>query len=103
MARIRPFSPIIVYTKDVSKGGELQQIFLINYDGSDKYKYEDFKPKRIFGIGFDGKIITLSAASMKTIELWILKPYDKSERVYESNQLFFVTDVGYNKVVGKVY
>ena len=101
VAPIRPTSPLVVYSRDVSKGKELQQVFVIDCRGGKEFKFEDFEPKRIFGMGFDGNIIALSAASEKAIEIWILKPYSESKKVYETNLLLFVTDVGYGKIVGQ--
>ena len=100
VASIRPTSPLIVYTRDVSKGKELHQVFYTDVQGREEFKFEGLKPRRIWGVEFDGNLIGMSSASEKAIELWMLKPEGEVEKVYETNAMISVTDIGYGKVIG---
>jgi len=101
VASIRPTSPLVVYTRDVSKGREQHQVFYTDIQGREEFKFEEMMPRRIWGIDFDGELIGVSAASEKAIELWVLKPDGEVEKVYETNSILFLTDVGYGKIVGQ--
>ena len=100
IASVRPTSPLIVYTRDVSKGRELHQVFHIDLRSREEFKFENIEPRRISGIDFDGELIAISTASEKAMELWTLKPTGSVEKVYETGLLLFVTDIGGNRIVG---
>jgi len=100
VASLRATSPLVIYTRDVSKGKELHQVFYTDVYGKEEFKFEKLKPRRIWGIEFDGNLIGVSSASEKAIELWVLKPDGEVEKVYETNAIISVTDIGYGKIVG---
>ena len=93
-------SPYIIFTRDVSKGRELQQVFVININNKKEFKFENFTPKRIFSIDYNGELIALSAVSEKGIGLWIGKPFSELEKVYETDKIMIVYDLSKDYVVG---
>ena len=101
LAPVRPKSPLIVYTYDVSKGKELQQVFVNDVEGKNEVKIEDMPPRRVLGIGFDGETIALATASKGSMELWLLRPKGGAEMLYSINAIVFVTDYNDGKIVGQ--
>ena len=100
-ASTRRESPLVVFTKDVSRGRELQQVYGVDCRGGEEMRFEGMEPRRIFGFDFDGEIVGLSAASERAVELWVARPGERAEKVYETSALLFATDVGYGKIVGQ--
>ncbi|RLF20077.1 MAG: hypothetical protein DRZ82_03485 [Thermoprotei archaeon] len=98
---VRQKSPLIVYTYDVSKGRELQQVFVNDVKGGKEVKINEMEPRRVLGLGFDGESIALGAVGEKGMELWLLRPDGSAEKVHEVNALLFVTDYNDGKIVGQ--
>ena len=100
-APIRSSSPLVVYTRDVSRGRELQQVFIVDARGGEERGLEGMKPRRVLGVGFDGKRVALAAATGRMMELWILEPGNGAEKVHEIGALLFVTDYNDDRIVGQ--
>jgi dienelactone hydrolase len=100
-ASVRQKSPFVVYTYDVSKGRELEQVFINEVEGGKETRLEGMKPRRILGLGFDGETIALAATTEKIMELWLLRPDGEAERIHEVGAMLFVTDYNDGKIVGQ--
>jgi len=101
LAPVRSKSPLVVYTYDVSKGRELQQVFVNHVEGGKEFRIEKMGPRRVLGMGFDGETIALGAATEKAMELWRLTPSGEAEKLYETHALLFVTDYNDGRIVGQ--
>lgn len=100
VADIKSTSPLVIYVRDVSGGKELHQVFTINVNDFKEEVAVDFKPKRIFGISFDGERTAFSCAGEREIEIYIAEPEKKYEKVYGVNALVIVSSNHENLVAG---
>ncbi|RLE74268.1 MAG: hypothetical protein DRJ56_07830 [Thermoprotei archaeon] len=100
VAAVRPNSPLVVYAKDVGAGRELHQVFCVDVWGGEERAIEGMEPRRVFGVEFDGEIVAVSAASERSVELWVMRPGGEAERVHKTRSIIVVSDVGGGKVVG---
>ena len=100
VAAPRPESHYVIYTKDVSGGRELQSVYAVDARSGESFALEGFEPKRVLGIGFDGKRAALAAAG-EGVELWLLEPGGKAEKLYRTDAMMFVTDFADGLVVGQ--
>lgn len=100
VADVKSKSPLIIYIRDVTDGKELHKVFTINVNEPKEKILVDFKPKRIFGISFDGERIALSCAGEKEVEIYTAKPDGKYEKVYGVKALIIVTSNDGNLITG---
>lgn len=100
VADIKTKSPLVIYTRDVTGGKELHNVYSININELREKVIVDFKPRRIFGISFDGERIALSCAGEKEVEIYIAKTEGKYEKIYELKALAIVTSNDKNLVTG---
>ncbi|MEM1509103.1 MAG: S9 family peptidase [Thermofilaceae archaeon] len=100
VASTRHESPYVIYTRDVSKGRELQQVYAVNVKTAESFALEEFKPHRVLGLGFDGKNVALAAAG-ENVELWLLSLEGSAEKLYSVASMMYVTDFNEGVVVGE--
>ncbi|KYH39924.1 MAG: acylaminoacyl-peptidase, partial [Candidatus Bathyarchaeota archaeon B63] len=100
VASVRRRSPIVVYTYDVSRGRELEQVFMNEVYGDKETRLEGMRPMRILGLGFDGDAVALAASTEKMMELWLLRLDGEAEKIHEVGAMLFVTDYNDGKIVG---
>jgi len=93
-------SPLVIYTRDVTRGREQHQVFAIDCRGGEERKLADFTPMRIFGMAFDGKRVAFTAASEKEIALYLVKPDGSFEKLYSINTIASVSDLNEKYIVG---
>jgi len=100
VANVKSKSPLVVYTKDVSGGKELQQVFAVDVRDGRELKLTDFEPKRVFGIAFDGEKVAFSCSGEDAIDIYIAKPNGSYERVYSVKALAIVSTVDKEVIAG---
>ena len=100
VAEPRPESRYVIYTKDVSGGRELQSVYAVDARSGESFALEGFEPKRVLGMGFDGKRVALAAAG-EGVELWLLELDGGAEKLYRTDAMMFVTDFADGLVVGQ--
>ncbi len=100
VADVKPNSPLIIYTKDVSGGRELQQVFSANILNGLKRVIVDFEPRRIFGMSFDGERIAFSCAGKDSIEIYVAKPIGEYEKICDVNAFAVVSSIYGNIIAG---
>ena len=69
VARPRPESGYVVYTRDVSGGRELQRVYAVSASGGEHIELGPPEPRRVLGLAFDGERVALAAAG-EGVELW---------------------------------
>ncbi|MEM2299402.1 MAG: alpha/beta fold hydrolase [Thermofilaceae archaeon] len=100
VAKPRPQSSYVVYTRDESRGRELQRVYVTELKSRESFTFEALEPRRIVGLAFDGSEIALTAAG-EGVELWLLNLSGTGERLYSTNCLMYVTDFRDGLVVGQ--
>lgn len=100
VAPTRRESPYVIYTRDVSRGRELQQVYAVNIKSSESFALEGFEPRRILGLGFDGKSVALAAAG-DGVELWLLSLGGGAEKLRSVASMMYVTDFSDGIIVGQ--
>ena len=73
VANISMRSRYVIYTRDVSKGRELQKLFAVAVDGDEKRVYADMTPMRFFGLTWDGEKLVFTAANASGMSLYLAK------------------------------
>ena len=89
----------VVFTRDVSRGRELQIVGYIDLEKETEYLYEDMKPVRVFGLADDGSRVVFTGASESDIAIYVAERSSVS-KLYVLNTFAFVSDVKKNLVVG---
>ncbi|MEZ0345213.1 MAG: hypothetical protein ABWK01_01510, partial [Infirmifilum sp.] len=100
VARPRPRSPYVVYTRDVSGGRELQAVYAVDVGGRENIALEGFEPRRVLGVAFDGERAALAAAG-EGVELWLLDLRGGVEKLHTARGIMWVTDFQDGPVVGQ--
>ena len=68
------FTDKLVFTRDVSRGKELQLIYSVNVDEPGEEKtVADMEPMRIFGIALDGRRIVFTATTRDELSLYLIE------------------------------
>ncbi len=93
-------SPLVIYTRDVTRGRERHQVFAVDCRGGERRKLADFTPMRIFGIAFDGEKVAFTAASEKDVALYLVKLDGSFEKLYSINAIASVSDLNEKYIVG---
>lgn len=93
-------SPLLVYTRDVSGGRELQRVFAVDLRGGDERVLVDAPPMRVFGLGFDGRRVAFSGATEEEVSLYLAGLDGSCEKLCEVEGIATVTDVNERYVVG---
>ena len=100
VADVKSSSPLVIYTKDVSGGKELHQVFKVDVREGKELKVGDFKPKRIFGIAFDGEKAAFTCSTEKEIEVYSVKPQGEYEKLYSLKYVAIVSTVDKDVIAG---
>ena len=97
----RSSSPLVVFTRDVSRGRELQGVFAVDVRGGEELGVEGFEPRRVLGIAFDGRRAAFAAAGERAVELWLAEPGGEAEKLHEVEAVMYVTDYADGLIVGQ--
>ncbi len=89
----------LVYGIDVAKGRELHKLFALDLDKGERIEI-DSPLARVFGVAFDASKIAFTAATEKSIDLYLARWDGSCEGLASINAIAMVTDVSDNYVVG---
>lgn len=92
-------SKYVIYTKDVSKGRELQKLFAVGVDGGEERVYADTPPMRFFGLAWDGEKLVFSAATASGISLYLARE-GLCEKLMDLDAVMYPTSTEGDIVVG---
>lgn len=98
VARPAYFTDRVIFTRDVSGGGELQLIFQTDMSGNEEV-FADMKPMRILSIASDGDRAVFTASDENSLSLFVATERE-IKKVREMPGLCFVTDVRGERAVG---
>jgi len=93
-------SPLIVYTRDVTKGKELQKVYHVDVRDGEEKLLADTPLMRIFGIAFDGVKSAFTGATMEDLAIYIARTDGSWEKLKKLDAISFVTDVNEDYIVG---
>jgi len=93
-------TPLVVYTRDVTKGEEQHQVFVVHVDKEEKKLLFDAPPMRIFGIAFDGERVAFTGATRAEMGLYLGDISGSYEKLVKLESLAIVTDVNEEYIVG---
>ena len=99
VANISMQSRYVIYTRDVSKGRELQKLFAVAVDGDEKRVYADMTPMRFFGLTWDGEKLVFTAANASGMSLYLAKE-GSCEKLMNVDTVMYPTSIEGNVVVG---
>ena len=89
----------IVFTRDVSRGRELQVLGYIDFSRDEEFVYGSMKPLRIFGLADDGERIAFTGATETGVSIYLARGDEVSE-LHRLDALAFVSDIRGGVVVG---
>jgi len=89
----------IVYTRDVSRGRELQRLFYYNLSRMVEEPLVAMEPIRVFGVADDGVNVAFTGATMEDLAVYVVKR-GSMEKVYKLPGLAIVSDVRGDLIVG---
>jgi len=101
VAKPHPKSRYLVFTRDVTRGRELQKPFIVSVDGGDEKLLADIPPMRFFGMVWDGECerLIFSAATSSGMGLFVAKR-GTYEKLIDIDTIMYPTDVEGNLIVG---
>jgi len=101
IARPHPKSKYLVFTRDVTRGKELQKPFIVSVDGGDEELLADVPPMRFFGMVWDGERerLIFSAATSSGMGLFVAER-GTYEKLMDLDTIMYPTDVEGDLVVG---
>ncbi len=98
-ARPDPRSKYVVFTRDVTRGMELQKPFIVSVEGGEEELFADTPPMRFFGMVWDGEKLVFSAASATGMGLYLAKK-GSYEKLMDIDTIMYPTDIDGNLIVG---
>ncbi len=99
VAKPSPRSKYVVFTRDVSKGRELQEPYVVSVEGGEEELLADVPPMRFFGGAWDGEKLVFSAATESGIGLYLARR-GSWEKLTDLKTIAYPTDVEGDLVVG---
>ena len=99
LARPTPKSKYVVFTRDVTRGMELQKPFIVSVEGGAEELLADTPPMRFFGMVWDGERLVFSAASATGMGLYLARK-GSYEKLMDIDTIMFPTDIDGDIVVG---
>ena len=99
LARPTPKSKYVVFTRDVTRGMELQKPFIVSVEGGVEELLADTPPMRFFGMVWDGERLVFSAASATGMGLYLARK-GSYEKLMDIDTIMFPTDIDGDIVVG---
>lgn len=91
---------IIIYSRDISKGKELQRIFKSSPRFKDEDLALDMDPLRIFGLCYKDDRIVYIGVGEKDIGIYMGKVGDEAEKLYSMDKLLLSVDYSNSYIVG---
>ena len=92
-------APRVVYTKDVSGGRELQQLFHYSVSSMREEPLAPMEPVRVFGVADDGVNVAFTGVTKEDLAVYISRR-GSVEKVYRLPGLAIVSDVSGDLIVG---
>ncbi len=96
----KPWSPYVVFIRDVTRGQELHRVFYVDARGGEEKLLADTPPMRIFGLGFDGSRVAFTGATARDVAIYLAKLDGSWEKLRVVDKLMFVTDIEGKYIVG---
>lgn len=100
VAKPKPLSTYVFYTKDVSRGKELQRVYVTDSDGKSEKQLGDIAPIRIFAMATDGYSVAFTGATAQDIAVYRITRSEEYEKLASLRSMGFVTDVNDRYVAG---
>ncbi|PLJ78387.1 S9 family peptidase [Infirmifilum sp. SLHALR2] len=106
-AQARKESREVVFTRDVSKGKELQVPFVTAVDEAEERQIADVPPARVLGISFQGGRVAYIGATAEEVALFQVGLDGSWEKLAKFETMAFLTDfngdyaVGYGTLAGR--
>lgn len=95
-----PKSKLVVFTRDVSRGRELQKIYSVNVEERTESLLADIPPIRVFGIAYDGVKASYVGATREGIGLYLVEKEGSYEKLVDLNAIAWPTDISGEYIVG---
>ncbi len=99
IARPHPSSKYVIFTRDITKGMELQKPFMVSVDGGEEEVFADTPPMRFFGLAWDGERLVFSAATPSGMGLYLARK-GHYEKLMDVNTMLFPRDIERDIIVG---
>ncbi len=99
-ALTRAESREVVFTRDVSKGRELQKPYVTFVDKPEERLIADVPPARVLGISFYGSRVVYIGATAESVDLYMLDFSGNWERLTTFTAMAFLTDFNGRYAVG---
>jgi len=98
-AAVKPSSPYAVYTRDVAKGREQQNLYCVDVKGGEERQITD-APMRVFGMAIGDGRVAFTGATERDVAVYVATTDGSLEKVRVLDAMAFVTDAGGRLVVG---
>lgn len=99
VSRIREYSKFVYFTRDVSKGKELQLVYSLDLENEKEEVFSEMDPIRIVGLADGGNYVAFTGVTEKGISIY--KAHNrKVERLVDLPGLSFVFDANENLITG---
>ena len=95
-----PASPLVFYAVDATKGREQHKLYAVDAVTGEQAVEVGIEPRRIFGIGWDGRTVAFSSATAESMELWSAKEDGSARKLMDTDKLMFVSDIEGSVVAG---
>ena len=100
VARPRPTSPYVMYTRDVTKGMEQHKVFYMDANDGEERLLVEMDPMRIFSMTFDGSSVAFVGATAKENALYLAGIGGSLEKLCVMDTIAFVSDIEDRYIVG---
>lgn len=99
VARPRKSSPLVVFTRDVAAGRELQVPYVVDVRGGEEEVLADVPPMRFFGMVWDGERLVFSGSTAEGMGIYLARR-GYFEKLMDLKVIAYPTDIEGDIVVG---